>query len=49
MPRVYDRPMHASPKLIVVTAASSNHYGALRQMLESLAGSRRGWNVTTSA
>src|SRR5580704_18244364 len=24
------------PKLIVVTAASSNHFGALRQMLESL-------------
>jgi hypothetical protein len=27
---------HVDPKLIVVTAASSNHFGALRQMLESL-------------
>jgi hypothetical protein len=27
---------HVNPKLIVVTAASSNHAGALRQMLESL-------------
>ena len=29
-------PTHVIPKLIVVTAASSNHFGALRQMLESL-------------
>jgi hypothetical protein len=29
--------MNVHPKLIVVTAASSNHFGALRQMLESLA------------
>jgi hypothetical protein len=28
--------MHVVPKLIVVTAASSNHFGALRQLLESL-------------
>ena len=29
-------PTRVIPKLIVVTAASSNHFGALRQMLESL-------------
>ena len=34
--RVAIAPTHAIPKLIVVTAASSNHFGALRQMLESL-------------
>ncbi len=28
--------MHVKPKLIVVTSASSNHFGALRQMLDSL-------------
>src|SRR5580765_785704 len=32
---VYDGSMRI-PKLIVVTAASSNHFGALKQMLESL-------------
>ena len=31
-----DIPARVAAKLIVVTAASSNHFGALRQMLESL-------------
>ena len=43
VPRVRNEPLPSplvsapvTPKLIVVTAASSNHFGALRQMLESL-------------